>query len=98
MRKNVDFKGWNSQTVRKSAESTVNTIRIRIKTVRESVNPCSNKRLESYTTRRHALLASNSKHHGDNKREVNPIPIDNDTRSQPLPYKSYMQILNLKTA
>ena len=30
--------------------------------------------MESYTTRRHALLASNSKHHGDNKREVNIIP------------------------
>ena len=67
MGKNVDFKGWNSQAVRKSAESTVNTIRVRIKTARESVNPCSNKRMESYTTRRHALLVSNSKHHGDNK-------------------------------
>ena len=37
MRKNVDFKGWNSQAVRKSAESTVNTIRIRIKTASQSV-------------------------------------------------------------
>ena len=54
-----------------------------------------NKRMESYTTRRHALLASNSKHHGDNKREVNIIPIDNDTRSQPLPYKNYMQFITV---
>ena len=66
MEKNVDFKGWNSQAVRKSAESTVNTIRVRIKTASQSVNGCSIKKLENYTTRRHALLASNSKHHGDN--------------------------------
>ena len=70
MGNNEKFKGWNSQTVRKSAESTVNTIRIRIKTVCQSVNGCNNKRLERYTTRRHALLANNSKHHGDNKREI----------------------------
>ena len=70
MGNNEKFKGWNSQTVRKSAESTVNTIRIRIKTVRESVNPCSIKRMENYTTRRHALLASNSKHQGDNKKNT----------------------------
>ena len=49
--------------------------------------------MESYTTRRHALLASNSKHHGDNKREVNIIPIDNETCSQSLPYKNYMQFV-----
>ena len=93
MGKNVDFKGRNSQAVQKAEASMVNTIRVRIKTARESVNPCSNKRMESYTTRRHALLASNSKHHGDNKREVNIIPIDNDTCSQSLPYKNYMQFV-----
>ena len=32
------IKGWNSQAVRKSKESTVNTIRISIKTASESVN------------------------------------------------------------
>ena len=95
MGNNEKFKGWNSQTVRKSAESTVNTIRVRIKTVSQSVNGCNNKRLERYTTRRHALLVSNSKHHGDNKREVNIIPIDNDTCSQPLPYKNYMQFVTV---
>ena len=98
MRKNVDFKGWNSQAVQKAEASMVNTIRVRINTARESVNPCSNKRLESYTTRRHALLVRNGKHHGDNKREVNIIPIDNFHAVNRSPYKSYMQILNLKTA
>lgn len=77
MGKNVDFRCRNGQSVWKVKASTVKTIWIRIKTDRESVNPCSMKRMESYTTRRHALLASNSKHHGDNKREVNIIPIDN---------------------
>ena len=32
---------------------------------------------------------------GDNKREVNIIPIDNDTCSQPLPYKNYMQFVTV---
>lgn len=55
MRTTEKVKCWNSQTVRKSAESTINTIRIKIKTVRESVNPCSMKKMESYTTRRQRL-------------------------------------------
>ena len=58
MRKNVDFKGWNSQAVRKSAESTVNTIRVSIKTARESVNPCSHCRntIKDWRATRHGVM------------------------------------------
>ena len=61
MRTTENVKCWNSQAVRKFKESTANTIRIIIKTARESVNPCSiesnfYKKMENYTTRRHALL------------------------------------------
>ena len=40
MRTTEKVRCWNSQTVWKAEASTVNTIRISIKTVRESVNPC----------------------------------------------------------
>ena len=53
MRKNVDFKGWNSQAVQKAEASMVNTIRVRINTARESVNPCSNKR---WRATRHGVM------------------------------------------
>ena len=41
MRKNVDFKGRNSQAVQKAKASMVNTIWVRIKTASQSVNGCS---------------------------------------------------------
>ena len=47
----LEFKCWNGQTVWKFKESTVKAIRIKIKTVRESVNPCDIKKIgESHDT------------------------------------------------
>ena len=62
------FKGWNSQTVRKAAASTVNTIRIKIKTVSESVNRAYKK---EWIVSRHGVkrYSPYSEHLGDNTRQ-----------------------------